>query len=770
MEHGMTGIKMSRRFVHSVLAAAALSAAATCANGATPSFQGLGDFPGGNTVSAANGVSADGSTVVGLGTSAASSPSGEAFRWTSAGGMQSLGNLGGGAFGNAIGVSGNGSTIVGSSLSPSGEEAFRWTSAGGMQGLGDLTGGAFLSVAWGISSDGTTVVGRGSSAASSSEAFRWSSAGGLQAMGDLAGGAFGSRALAASSNGSIIVGEGTSASGQEAFRWTSAGGMQGMGDLSGGFFQSAANGISDDGLTIVGYGSSASGREAMRWTSGGGMQGLGDFAGGSFQSEAYAASPDGSIIVGNGTIASGQVAFVWDSANGMRNFRDVLVNEYGLNLTGWTLLLARDVSADGTVFAGIGTNPSGQTEAWRAVLAADAWAVNSNGNWSVVGNWFGGVPNASGAEANFRGAITAPRTVTVDSPKTVGTINFDNANAYTIAGPGALTIQGSGINVASGSHTISAPLSFASNTGIAIIPAASVLTISSAMSVNAVTVTQSGAGTLAATGGLTINAGGTYTLSGGALTAPTLICRGSFNYNAGTMNVSNVQLNDGGTMNLSAGQDKTLKVATLSIDTVDGSKLELKDNRLIVTAGGVGSWNGSAYTGVTGLIQSGRGDGTWNGSGLITSMSDALILRTTIAVAAAGEALGLAPTETSMWGGQQITGNDTLVMYTYAGDLNVDGTVNADDYAYIDLYAHTPGARGYGHGDINYDGSINADDYALIDINVIRQGDPFQTRPINAAASSLIAVPEPGLGLAGIALLPLMRRRRGGAFRRAKTN
>jgi len=40
------------------------------------------------------------------------------------------------------------------------------------------------------------------------------------------------------------------------------------------------------------------------------------------------------------------------------------------------------------------------------------------------------------------GAITAPRTVTLDGDRSVGRINFDNANKYTIApgSGGALTI------------------------------------------------------------------------------------------------------------------------------------------------------------------------------------------------------------------------------------------------------------------------------------------------------------------------------------------
>jgi probable HAF family extracellular repeat protein len=64
------------------------------AAGAAP-FVGLGDLPGGDLSSFALGVSADGSVVVGAGNSAAGN---EAFRWTAATGMAGLGDLPGGSF------------------------------------------------------------------------------------------------------------------------------------------------------------------------------------------------------------------------------------------------------------------------------------------------------------------------------------------------------------------------------------------------------------------------------------------------------------------------------------------------------------------------------------------------------------------------------------------------------------------------------------------------------------------------------------------------
>src|SRR5688572_30455611 len=129
----------SRHARHSFACTVALlGLGASRAFAAGPSFQGLGDLPTSSMYSTdAHDVSGDGSTVVGRGTTA-SGP--EAFSWTSAGGLQGLGELGGGSFSfrsEAVAVSVDGSVIVGHSIS-AGDEAFRWTSGGGMVGMGDL--------------------------------------------------------------------------------------------------------------------------------------------------------------------------------------------------------------------------------------------------------------------------------------------------------------------------------------------------------------------------------------------------------------------------------------------------------------------------------------------------------------------------------------------------------------------------------------------------------------------------------------------------------
>ena len=121
-------------------------------------------------------------------------------------------------------------------------------------------------------------------------------------------------------------------------------------------------------------------------------------------------------------------------------------------------------------------------------------------------------------------------------------------------------------------------------------------------------------------------------------------------------------------------------------------------------------------------------------------------------------------TDTGVWNGQTVQGDDVLVMYTYAGDLNLSGAIDPDDYALISFNDADPTASGYYNGDINYDGDINADDFAAIDFNFNAQGAPFPT----SAVAGLTAVPEPAsLGmtaLAAVALFGRRRRRRMGAL------
>ena len=344
------------------------------------SFQGLGFLAGGAPESEANAVSADGSVVVG--SSGSGLGSFEAFRWTASGGMVGLGVLPGmGMESQANGVSADGSVVVGSRTTLPGQfQAYRWTQAGGMVNLGNNSRHAY-----GVSADGAVVVGERRSRGDF-EAFRWTETTGVVGLGflpHLPEWSPTSYAFGVSADGAAIVGSSISSSSQVAFRWTDANKMIGLGDLIGGSVHSGARAASSDGSVIVGYGNSSSGQEAFR-RMGGVMSGLGDLPGGIFRSIATSVSADGSVVVGSSTTDIGSEAFVWDALSGMRNLKSVLTDG-GLDLAGWTLTNARGVSTDGRTIVGVGVNPTGQTEAWRAVwtLGPPKLAGDFNGDLVV---------------------------------------------------------------------------------------------------------------------------------------------------------------------------------------------------------------------------------------------------------------------------------------------------------------------------------------------------------------------------------------------------
>jgi probable HAF family extracellular repeat protein len=234
-----------------------------------------------------------------------------------------------------------------------------------MQNLGTL--GGWWSEAYGVSADGSVVVGWARNASNQDRAFRWAN-GVMLNLGTL-GGEY-SHANAVSADGSVVVGVAQNASGNyRAFRWTAQTGMQDLGTLGGS--QSKAGGVSSDGSVVVGWAENDSyDRHAFRWTASGGMQDLGTLGG--WWSEAYAVSADGSMVVGWSYNASGQQrAFRWTAAGGMQDLNQLYAS---LIQDGSYLEEARAISPDGRYIVGTGYNAA--TGLHEAYLLAAAYSVS----------------------------------------------------------------------------------------------------------------------------------------------------------------------------------------------------------------------------------------------------------------------------------------------------------------------------------------------------------------------------------------------------------
>jgi probable HAF family extracellular repeat protein len=283
----------------------------------------------GGSKSEAQGVSDDGSVVVGV--SSKSNGSYRAFKWTAANGMQDMGTLGGDES-EATGISSDGSVIVGWSYDGSSiYRAFKWNVTDGMQDFG----AGEWSKATAVSKDGLVIIFN-----ISPVAYRWTLSGGLQNLGNL--GTNNSGANAISSNGSIIVGYSYNTSNDPyAFRWVNGIGMEQIGT-----YYSFAQGVSGDGSTVTGFETGSAGLyRAFRWTQTGGFEFniAGNF------SQGNAVSGDGSIIVGDN--AGG--AFRLSNAGGLEELNQVYS---GLLSPGSDLYSAFGISSNGQYIIGYGLN------------------------------------------------------------------------------------------------------------------------------------------------------------------------------------------------------------------------------------------------------------------------------------------------------------------------------------------------------------------------------------------------------------------------------
>jgi probable HAF family extracellular repeat protein len=333
-------------------------------------FEGLGYLPStANFYSIAEGVSEDGSIIIG--TSSVGEGSREAFRWEN-GEMHGIGVLDPENFySRAYAVSGNGNVIVGHSKSESsfsqGYEAMKWTEEEGMQGLGDFAP-PFFNEATDVSADGNIIVGR---SFFTGQGFRWEN-GVMESMYD--GENFLGWSMGVSADGSVVVGTGVVDDLVQACLWREGEGIIGLGGADNSTTSTAYK-VSADGSIVVGVkamdGDSLE-AEAFLWTQEDGMTGLGFLSSNHLTSQALDLSDDGTTVVGySHNDEGGDEAFIWTEENGMRNLKEVLENDYGLDLTGWTLRKANAITGNGNTIVGFGINPDGNAEAWRAVISAN---------------------------------------------------------------------------------------------------------------------------------------------------------------------------------------------------------------------------------------------------------------------------------------------------------------------------------------------------------------------------------------------------------------
>jgi len=297
-----------------------------------------------------------------------------------------------------------------------------------------------------------------------------------------------------------------------------------------------------------------------------------------------------------------------------------------------------DVGLDGP-----GNPPTGST-----------WVNDAGGDWNLSANWANGiVPNAADAEAFFLTAISVPHTVVSDTAVTAGTLNFDNAATYVIAGAGSLSMQGTtgaGINVLSGSHKINLPLTFVSSSVLNVASGAT-LTIADPVIIKAgKSVTRTGAGSVLIQAPLTIESGGTLSLGSGPMSvfsAPTL--QGTARINVGTQ--------------------------TMTVDYRGQASPAATIKAQLTTGYAIGAWNGAGI--MSGNANSQKGVG---------------------------------------WVDDPAT-QSIKVRLTYYGDANLDGQVNSVDFtSFVAGYGAITGGV-WASGDFDFNGKVNTRDFNRLAAN-----------------------------------------------------
>jgi autotransporter-associated beta strand protein len=234
------------------------------------------------------------------------------------------------------------------------------------------------------------------------------------------------------------------------------------------------------------------------------------------------------------------------------------------------------------------------------------------------------------------------------------------------------------------------------------------------------------------TGSLLMVSTGTWTLSGPAAIGNATINHGTLAFssasdqsveafrsttgtgllrksNTGTLTAGSLRLPavaiDGGTLRVAPDGTDVGTVVLSSLALSGPGTLDLTDNDMVLNyvAGS------SPIASVRAAIAAGYNGGLWNGAGIISS-SAAGNPNGTTGLAAVDNA----DLQWTTFSGQTVTNDAVLVMYTFFGDANLDGTVNADDYSLVDR-GLAMGRTGWMNGDFDYSGTVNSGDYLLMD-------------------------------------------------------
>lgn len=393
-----------------------------------------------------------------------------------------------------------------------------------------------------------------------------------------------------------------------------------------------------------------------------------------------------------------------------------------------------------------------------------AWTNNDGtGSWNDYLNWTGGLPSTTAAPfpllaatnpnlpkqtaANFLANATRQNTtITLDGDQSITNLTFGSNWCYTIAqgGGGSLTITGTNpwINVTTGSHFITAPIVFGNNTALNL---TGNLYLQGSIANNGFTLTKSGPGALTIQGAQTNAANSTIAMNGGALylytdagsasSAPlALTATAGITFFKSSQHLASLSLNGGNVMMAM----EHCYLSTRSLSVTGSGQFDVNENDVIDHYSG-----NTPYSTIESEIASGYNGGGWNGKGIVTSGAKNHPY-SNLAAAEASQVYNLTGSQTATFDGQTVDATSLLIKYTWDGDANMDGVVNAADLAQMQM-----GGTTWWQGDFNHDGIVNQADFDLY----------YQGLAASGGVNISTVAPEP-VTLGWLLLVPVVSRRR----------
>jgi Ca2+-binding RTX toxin-like protein/Leucine-rich repeat (LRR) protein len=200
---------------------------------------------------------------------------------------------------------------------------------------------------------------------------------------------------------------------------------------------------------------------------------------------------------------------------------------------------------------------------------------------------------------------------------------------------------------------------------------------------------------------------------------------------AASQHLNSLTLNNTSRAILTPGGAKFIRTNALTI--APNAALDLSDNDLILQSNPADK-AGTLAT-LTNLIKAARGSGAWTAPGLTSSFAASEAQHRTGLAILLNDRGNSTPLYFT-FDGQAVDVNSVLVKYTYNGDTDLNGKIDADDYFAVDRgFANK--SSGYRNGDFDFNGVVDADDYFLIDRAFAGQtGVLSESRPLLSATVS----------------------------------